>query len=163
MVWANLWPEPIDLEAKAADFLTACTFRNKSWDYLVLDLIFEINPYRVSVAERERFCERHAKLELSGEVLEEARALDTAYERYSSVAVAPCALGVPEGFDVRLQMMEYDGLDPERCLLLHYMLEDGLSVDGAVECVYEALSFKTAFSREILEELKACGMVFEDA
>ena len=162
-VYVNLCPDPVDLNLPAVDFLAACTFRDRSWDYLVLDLVFEMNVPVPDEAMRQAFLDRYATLELSESLRDEVRTLSAAYEKYASVSVAPFALGVPDGFDVRLQMMEFSGVDPERFLLLHYMDEEGLTAEAAFCNVCDALAFKTAFTAEILEGLKTCGQVFEDA
>ena len=46
--------------------------------------------------------------------------LDTAqkYNCFDSVSIYPCALGVPGGFDARVQMLDYDGRDYELQVLL---------------------------------------------
>lgn len=88
------------------------------------------------------------------------------YEPFASVAIAPPALGVPDGFDARVQMMELDGIDCERTILL-LILEDekerlfeGAAWAEAYESfdvigqVRDAMAFKTNFSAEILDALK---------
>lgn len=88
------------------------------------------------------------------------------YDKYDSVSVAPPALGVPDGFDVRVQMIEFDGLDCERSVLLRVLDESKEEYFGGddwgetyeefsfFKVVKMALAFKTNFSAEILEELK---------
>ena len=162
-VFVNLCEGAVDLDLPAVDFLSACKFRDRSWDYLVLDLIFEVNTPKPGAEELRRFMERYAELSLSDALREETRKLAAQYEKYASVSVAPCALGVPDGFDVRLQMMEFEGLDPERFLMLHYMMEEDQLAEAVFEPVCEALAFKTAFTAELLTELQRCGKAFEDA
>lgn len=156
----NHCAEAVDLDAPAADYLSACTFRNKTWDYLVLDLIFELDTPSADEDERARFCERYADLQNTPELKDE---LCANYERFGSVAIAPCALGVPDGFDVRLQMMEFDDLDIERCALLNLLQHDWMPLSAAFDSVREALAYKTHFSSEILTELKQCGDAVENS
>ena len=86
----------------------------------MLDLIFEAEVPPVNAEAIAEFMARHPKLGNPEALRKEAADLVAAYEKYASVSVAPCTLGVPDGFDVRLQMMEFDGLDPERCVLIGY-------------------------------------------
>ena len=87
------------------------------------------------------------------------------YDCYDSCAIAPPALGVPGGFDVRVQMIEFDGKDIGESVLLR-VLEDfgeeyfcGNWADTYEDFsyynnVHDALAYKTNFSVEILTELK---------
>lgn len=162
-IYTNHGKKPIDLETPARDLISACIFRNKSWDYLVLDLVFCVDAPRIDSAEKEAFIARHISLKQNKNLQQEAIALQRKYDRYSSVSVAPCTLGIPDGFDVRLQMMEFDGLAPEWCLLVQMMAFEQINLDDAFEPTCEALQYQTHFSVEILKELKACGQVFENA
>ena len=95
----------------------------------------------------------------------ESKRIAQEYDRFDSCSIAPPALGVPGGFDVRVQMIEYDGLDIRKSVLLR-VLEDHadayFSGEWAAtfeslafyENVRDALAYKTNFSREILESLK---------
>ncbi len=88
------------------------------------------------------------------------------YDQFDSVATAPPALGVPGGFDARVQMMEFDGADCERAVLLQVLgrnreLYFGLDVwveafntFSAWRIVCDAMAYKTNFSAEILQALK---------
>lgn len=88
------------------------------------------------------------------------------YDKYDSVSVCPVALGVPDGFDVRVQMMEFDGLTIERSVLIRVIDEnkDDLFSQNDWYQIYEdfsffkivceALAYKTNFSTEILLALK---------
>jgi len=87
------------------------------------------------------------------------------YDCYDSCAIAPPALGVPGGFDVRVQMIEFDGKDIGESVLLR-ILEDfgeeyfcGNWADtyedlSFYDNVHDALAYKTNFSAEILTALK---------
>lgn len=161
-VFVNHCTEAIDLNTSAKNFLSACTFRDKSWDYIVLDLIFELETPAIDEDARTRFCERYSALENTEALQTEARVLAEKYERFGSVSVVPCALGVPDGFDVRLQMMEFDGLNQERCALLYLLWEEWVPLPDAFSRICESLAYKTNFSSELLEELKSCGDVFEN-
>ncbi|MHC4477631.1 MAG: hypothetical protein ACYTEL_18450 [Planctomycetota bacterium] len=97
---------------------------------------------------------------------QESQEIADRYDKYDSVSITPVALGVPDGFDVRAQMMEYDGLDCERSVLLRVLdearqecFEQGdwgriYETFGFFEVVKEALAYKTNFSAEILSALK---------
>jgi hypothetical protein len=97
---------------------------------------------------------------------EESQRLANIYDKYDSVSVIPVALGIPDGFDVRVQMMEFDGLDCERSVLLRVLDEGSEEYFGQsdwceiyesfsfFEIVKEALAYKTNFSAEILQALK---------
>ena len=88
------------------------------------------------------------------------------YDRFDSVAIAPPALGVPGGFDARVQMMEFDGRDCERTVLIQVLVQnrDQLFAAGQWHEAYdafsvcrfvrEAMAYKTNFSTEVLEALK---------
>ncbi|MEI6890856.1 MAG: hypothetical protein V5783_01680 [Pontiella sp.] len=153
-VFVNHAEGKLDLDSAAITSLARCTFRNKTWDYLVLDLIFEAVNAPVDAQALSSFIARHPTLGKPDALREEAANLVTQYEKFASVSVAPCALGVPDGFDVRLQMMEFDGLDPEQCVLVGLLAEGALEWADAFESVCEALAFKTNFTSEILNELK---------
>jgi hypothetical protein len=144
----------LDLDLPAREALARCTFRNRSWDYLLLDLVFEAEVPNADAEATAQFVARHPKLGNPEALRNEAADLVATYEKYASVSVAPCTLGVPDGFDVRLQMMEFDGLDPERCVLIGLLAEGDIELADAFEPVCEALAFKTNFTFEILNELK---------
>ena len=88
------------------------------------------------------------------------------YNRFDSVAIAPPALGVPGGFDARVQMMEFGGRDCERTVLIQILVQDRdrllaagqwqEAYDSFSVChsVREAMAYKTNFSTEVLEALK---------
>ncbi|NQV34043.1 MAG: hypothetical protein HQ515_15225 [Phycisphaeraceae bacterium] len=88
------------------------------------------------------------------------------YDVYDSVSVWPCALGVPDGFDARIQMMEYDEVDYERQVFLLVLLENKTDlITGKgwydhflpfdfYETVQAALAYRTNFSGEVLCALK---------
>lgn len=154
-VFVNQLDGELDLDLPAREVLASCTFRNRSWDYLVLDLIFETEAPQGDSDALDQFIARHQNLSDRDTLRAAADELAVAYEKYASVAVAPCALGVPDGFDVRLQMMELDGLDPERCVLTQLLADSHLELAECLEPVCEALAFKTNFTSEILNELKA--------
>jgi len=236
-------PGPIDLDDRARQYLSACTYHDRSHDYLVLDLVLvakvaEVNETELTQKQRsygdlfmlflldhyekqgarafKRFiakgpfhdCYRAAtsndfwelrqsldklemlhfikvirpfdsientpfSLELSeqgrAEILrltQEAEQACARYDVYESVSIAPCALGVPDGFDARVQMMEYDEINYERLVCLLVLLENkGDLVTGKdwyehfvrfdfYEIVQAALAYKTHFSSEILDALK---------
>ena len=100
------------------------------------------------------------------ELSSENAALADLYDRFDSVAVSPAALGVPDGFDVRVQMMEFDGRDHERSVLIRVLHDDRdrlFGVDTWLETygcvtfhddVRDALAYKTNFSAEVLQALK---------
>ena len=101
------------------------------------------------------------------EINQEIANLMDKYDYFDSVSVSPPALGVPDGFDARVQMMEYDGIDIERAVFLcvladcHEELfklddwEENLINVSFMETVSEALAYKTSFSAEILKKLKS--------
>ncbi len=88
------------------------------------------------------------------------------YNQFDAVSVTPAALGVPDGFDVRVQMMEYDGADCQAVLLLQILAQDRdqwFAADQWLEAyesfavfdvVSEAMAYKTNFSAEIMDALK---------
>ena len=91
---------------------------------------------------------------------------DHKYGPFGSVSIEPPALGVEQGFDVSLQMMEFDGIDIQEAIIhkiidsqcdellderhwqQHYINRRGL--DEALA----ALAYKTHFSGETLVALK---------
>lgn len=154
-IFVNHMEDELDLDTPARDGLARCTFLNRTWDYLVLDLVFEADVSPADPEAVKLFEARYQNQTSRDELRLEAEELAARYEKYASVSVAPCALGVPDGFDVRLQMMEFDGLDPERCALVNLMAATELELADAFEPVCEALAFKTNFTSEILNELKA--------
>jgi len=88
------------------------------------------------------------------------------YDCFDSVSIAPPALGVPEGFDVRVQMLEYDGKDCMKSVLLCVLDENKdefFDLDWEqvyrsgdyLQVVNSAMAFKTNFLSDILDELKA--------
>lgn len=94
------------------------------------------------------------------------------YDCFDSVAVSPAALGVPDGFDVRVQMMEFDGRDYDRSVLIRVLHDDRdrfFSADTWLETyvyftfydhVRDALAYKTNFSEEVLQALR--GLAGQD-
>jgi len=88
------------------------------------------------------------------------------YDQFDSVSIAPPALGVPGGFDVRVQMMECDQIDCESTLLLQILGQDRdqwfapevwhdvYESFSVFQMVGEALAYKTNFSAELMEALK---------
>lgn len=97
---------------------------------------------------------------------EESCRIANDYDKYDSVSVCPVAMGIPDGFDVRVQMMEFDGLDIERSVLIRAIDENKDDMFkqndwcriyedfSFFEIVCEALAYKTNFSTEILVALK---------
>jgi len=97
---------------------------------------------------------------------EDSRQIAHDYDKYDSVSVCPVALGIPDGFDVRVQMMEFDGLDFERSIVIRVIDENKDEMFSQndwcqiyeefsfFEIVCEALAYKTNFSTEILSALK---------
>jgi len=88
------------------------------------------------------------------------------YDQFGSISIAPPALGVPGGFDARVQMMEFDGLEFEKNVLIQvlYQQRDEIFALGnwhdafkeflPFQTVRDALAYKTNFSSEVLTELK---------
>jgi DNA-binding MarR family transcriptional regulator len=100
----------------------------------------------------------------------EANNIFNEYECYASISISPPALGVPEGFDARVQMMEYDRIKFKRpilnCVLIQQRGElftidswyDNLMSCSFYESVHLALSYQTHFTVEILKDLKALAV-----
>ena len=91
-----------------------------------------------------------------------------AYDRYAQVAAFPPGLGVPNGFDARVQMMAYDGVDVERAVVLGVLdtNADELFEDAwassydrreGLDLVRQALTRRTHFSMELLELWRELG------
>ena len=89
-----------------------------------------------------------------------AREIAEVYDCYESCSIAPPALGIPGGFDVRVQMMELDGKNLSESILLRVLEDFGeefFSGDWAqtfenmsfYNNVLDGLAFKTNFSFEI--------------
>ena len=88
------------------------------------------------------------------------------YKFYDSVDAAEPALGVPDGFDVRVQMMEYDQQDYELRVILCVIAENEPSffslenwLESYTQSEYykearQALAYKTNFTADILKALK---------
>lgn len=158
-LFINQRESAVPRDSVAHDFLSACTFRNKSWDYLLLDIIFSIGPILIDEDKRNEFVARYPSL--NHETAKKEMAALAVYDKYASVAVAPCALGVPDGFDLRLQMAEYEGIDPERYAVIQLLSQEERSLSEIFEQVCEALAKKTHFTGDVLEQLKTCGQAFE--
>ena len=99
---------------------------------------------------------------------ETAREIAQVYDRYDSCSIAPPALGIPGGFDVRVQMMELDNKNLSESVLLRVLEDFGEEFfigDWAQNFenmsfynnVLDALAYKTNFSFETLKALKALG------
>jgi hypothetical protein len=100
---------------------------------------------------------------------EEARALREKYDRFSSVSAYPPALGVPDGFDARIQMMRADNVKVSQAVFLMtfdsmgelaFESEDWaerFDSGGLYTAVLEALVYETTFSPEILDAIRALG------
>lgn len=91
----------------------------------------------------------------------------TRYSAYGSVSIEPPAVGIEQGFDVSLQMMELDDIDLVEALI-HKVLDsrcdelfdletwqDNYKERHGLEEVYSALAYKTHFSLEVLNSIKA--------
>jgi hypothetical protein len=97
---------------------------------------------------------------------DDAAELIEEYAPYESISAHPPALGIPDGFDARTQMMEFNGVDPERAVFIILLHEEGdvyLDPNRFVElyggsqlpdAVRLNLAYKTNFSTEVLEALK---------
>lgn len=160
-VFVNGHPGEVDLQTPARDLLCLCRFLDHSWDYVVLDLVWQTTPTEPPPEALQAFCERHA--DICQDAIPSLAAELQQYDQYESVAIAPCALGVPDGFDVQLQMMEFDGRDPERGALIQALYAGYETLEEAFPAVYARLAKRTYFTREVLETLKACGQTFENA
>ncbi|MEM7397098.1 MAG: hypothetical protein AAF492_32645, partial [Verrucomicrobiota bacterium] len=89
------------------------------------------------------------------------------YNAFDSVGIAPPALGVPDGFDARVQMMDIDGVEKEKAVLLQVIDQnrdqlfgkgiwyDAYSSFAFFEDVRAALAYQTHFSRDVIDELRA--------
>ena len=228
-IYVNKCPEagPLDLTVSARDYLSSCVFRDQSFDYCLLDLVFDINPFQLSSDELDclmeeygpmwtlfwfgnmdrgntssvdnekvpldeeypllsGFCVSLADSKLIAEspeigyakyiltelgksklsaLQEEADLIISKYAAYESVSIYPPALGVPDGFDARIQMIRHDSLDVIRSIyLMHFRLfnteiflsPDSLSFFESGDCfnkVSSALRKETTFSSSIVEEL----------
>jgi hypothetical protein len=104
-------------------------------------------------------------------IMDEYQSAADYYNQFDSVSIAPPGLGVPDGFDARVQMMEYDGLDCERTLVIQILAqgrdewftldEFHEAYDSFLICdvVREALAYKTNFSAEVLDSLRELAAV----
>lgn len=100
---------------------------------------------------------------------EEASALRKKYDRFGSVSAYPPALGVPDGFDARIQMMRADNVKVNRSVFLMtfdtmgelaFESEDWaerFDSGGLYTAVLEALVYETTFSSDILDAIRALG------
>jgi hypothetical protein len=89
------------------------------------------------------------------------------YEPFRSVSISPAGLDVPGGFDVRIQMMELDDVETERQLLRETWLDRSgeifttdnwlfmFETFAMLEPVLERMSYRTNFSLETLNQLRA--------
>ncbi len=101
------------------------------------------------------------------EIHEKEKLYAQTYDPFFSVSPSPPALDVPDGFDVRVQMMEYDNLDCVEAILLRILddqEDEYFGGDQWANCiesvpfllrVHEALAYKTHFSTEVLQSLKS--------
>jgi len=228
-IYVNKCPEagPLDLTVSARNYLSSCVFRDQSFDYCLLDLVFEVKPFQLSGNELDSLieeygpiwvlfwlgsmedgntcsagnekeslsdeysvilgiCESLADAKLIAESFEsehtkyiltdlgennltaleeEADLIISKYKAYESVSIYPPALGVPDGFDARIQMMRHDSLDVIRSLyLMHFRLFNkeiflspgSLSFFESGDCfnkVSSALTKETTFSASVVEDL----------
>ena len=88
------------------------------------------------------------------------------YNQFDSVSITPPALGVPGGFDVRVQLMEFNEVDIQATLLLQILGQDRdqwFAADRWPEAyesflvfnlATEAMAYKTNFSAELMDALK---------
>lgn len=84
-------------------------------------------------------------------------------EKYSSVSVYPPALGIPNGFDIRTQIVEYLGFDVERSAMLMVLYQEQNDLFATsdwqknwqecagIELFFNAMAYKTNFSSDILD------------
>ena len=100
-------------------------------------------------------------------VVDEIERLSARYNLFDSVSIAPPALGIPGGFDARVQMMEFDGVEPARAVFLNIVgrSQDELFTSEAwlthyntfdfYDEVRKALAFRTHFSGDTVHALNA--------
>ncbi|MGN7612520.1 hypothetical protein ACQZV8_10600 [Magnetococcales bacterium HHB-1] len=96
---------------------------------------------------------------------QEANDLIDRFDCFKSVSLYPPALAVPEGFDVRLQMIALAGGSPERALFLITLFSDGdllwsddqwllrLESGRFLQDIYQALRYRSGFTKAVLEPL----------
>lgn len=229
--------EPLDLNVSARKYLSSCVFKDQSYDYCLLDLVFDIKPFQLSSDEldvlmeeygpiwvlfwlgneekdiasslvggakvsqsdeypvtlgvceslvdakliAESFESQHSKYTLTelgknnlSSIQEEADLIISKYAAYESVSIYPPGLGVPDGFDVRIQMMRRDSLDVIRSIyLMHFRLfnteiflsPDSLSFFESGDCfnkVSSSLTKETTFSDSIIDELLKIHSEYND-
>ncbi len=106
--------------------------------------------------------EGHAHLE---SLTQEVNNLRQRYECYQSVSVNPPALGVPNGFDARIQIMRKQSVDVVRAIFLFACVfdEDALfGVDnwaddfesgGSFSAIMDAFQYESDFTDDILDPL----------
>ncbi len=95
----------------------------------------------------------------------EVEDLTREYERYQSVSVNPPTLGVPDGFDARIQIMRHHSIDVVRTIFLFAFLyneQDLFGVDNwadsyesgeSFSAIYDAFQYETDFSEDVIREL----------
>ena len=98
-------------------------------------------------------------------LLEEVSGLTQEYEPYQSVSINPPTLGVPDGIDVRLQIMRFSSVDVNRAIFLFaYVYDkqalfgdsqwaDGFETGDTFSAIIDALQYETKFSQSILDGL----------
>ena len=217
---------PLDLNVSARNYLSTCVFKDQSFDYCLLDLVFDVNSSRLSSSELDllikeygpiwvlfwlgneekivsseindkvllekdypvisyiceslieanliskSFDSKHAKYTLTNSgknklsaIQKEADLVIAKYAAFESVSIYPPALGVPDGFDARIQMMRRDSFDVIRGIyLMHFRLfntelfssSDSLKFFESGDCFNKVSSFlakETTFSESIIDEL----------
>ncbi len=103
---------------------------------------------------------------IAHELEDEIARLHDKYDTFRSVAVWPLGLGVPNGFDLRLQFVEYDGGDPLRSAMLfvldserHELFDPEHWLQDLQDCVgfdyvIQSLATRTQFSAEDLNAVR---------
>mgnify|MGYP004233511587 CR=1 FL=1 len=98
-------------------------------------------------------------------LLTEVRSLEQQYEKYQSVSASPPALGVPDGFDVRIQVMRRNNVDVVRAIFLFAFHFDDRTLFGtrnwaadfesgaSFAAIHDAFQYESHFTEDVIEVL----------
>jgi len=99
------------------------------------------------------------------DLLAEVRLLEQQYKKYQSVSVSPPALGVPDGFDARIQVMRRNNVDVVRAIFLFAFHFDDRTLFGtrnwaadfesgkSFAAIQDAFQYESHFTEDVIEAL----------
>lgn len=98
-------------------------------------------------------------------LLTEVHSLEQQYEKFQSVSASPPALGVPDGFDARIQVMRRNNVDVVRAIFLFAFHFDDRALfgtrnwavvfesGGSFAAIHDAFQYESHFTEDVIEAL----------